>query len=150
MNPKPTLDRAQLYPIPVKSPIFHVGVYFAGPIPPTTENGNRFLLTMTDYFTKYGWARPYLQNKQSMWFNPRDAAVRQIHGPERSVNEFFRAVRIGPDRTLKTLDRSVPVWNDLISECTLKHSIRMIFVDSFPKNIHSLLVMLFGYKYTSV
>ena len=45
----------------------------------------------------------------------RDAAVRQIHGPYRTVIEFFWTVR-----------------TDLISECTLKHSIRMIFVDSFP------------------
>ena len=57
MNPKPTLDRSQLYPIPVKSPMFHVGVDFVGPISPTTENGNRSILTMTDYFTKYGWAK---------------------------------------------------------------------------------------------
>ena len=55
MNSKPTLDIPQLYPIPVKSPMFHVGVDFVGPI--STENGNRFILTMTDYFTKYGWAK---------------------------------------------------------------------------------------------
>ena len=62
----------------------------------------------------------------------RDAEVQQIHGPDRTVIEFFWTVRTGPDRTLKTLDRSGPVRTDLISECTLKHSIRMIFVDSFP------------------
>ena len=59
-------------------------------------------------------------------------------GPANSWTEpdrhlIFWTVRTGPYRTLKTLDRSGPVRTDLISECTLKHSIRMIFVDSFHK-----------------
>ena len=57
MNPKVTTERPQLFPIPVKSPMYHVGIDFVGPISPTTKNGNRFILTMTDYFTKYGWAK---------------------------------------------------------------------------------------------
>ena len=66
-------------------------------------------------------------SSEGWYIHCRDTAVRQIHGPDRTVIEFFWTVRTGPDRTLKTLDRS-----DLISECTLKHSIRIIFVNSFP------------------
>ena len=57
MNSNPTVERPQLYPIPVKSPMYHVGIDFVGPISPTTDSGNRFILTMMDYFTKYGWAK---------------------------------------------------------------------------------------------
>ena len=57
MNAKVTTERPQLFPIPVKSPMYHVGIDFVGPISPTTKNGNLFILTMTDYFTKYGWAK---------------------------------------------------------------------------------------------
>ena len=38
-------------------PMDHVRIDFVGPISPITKNGNRFLLTMTDYFTKYGWVK---------------------------------------------------------------------------------------------
>ena len=57
MNSNPTVERPQLYPIAVKSPMHHVGIDFVGPISPISQNGNRFILTMTDSFTKYGWAK---------------------------------------------------------------------------------------------
>ena len=43
MNLKVTTERPQLFPIPVKSPMYHVGIDFVGPIFPTTKNGNRFI-----------------------------------------------------------------------------------------------------------
>ena len=53
----PVLDLA-LNPVPVKSPWFHCGIDFIGPIsPPYSQSGNRYILTLSDYFTKFGWAR---------------------------------------------------------------------------------------------
>ena len=30
---------------------------FIGPISPISEKGNRYILTISDYFTKYAWAK---------------------------------------------------------------------------------------------
>ena len=58
MNPKVTTERPQLsYSCEISNVSYHVGIDFVGTISPTTKNGNRFIPTMTDYFTKYGWAK---------------------------------------------------------------------------------------------
>ena len=51
------ITRPELHPVPVKSAWYHIGMDFIGPISPTTQNGNRFILTICDYFTKFGWAK---------------------------------------------------------------------------------------------
>jgi len=43
----------ELHPIPVKSPWYHIGIDFVGPITPLSHNGNRYILTLSDYFTKW-------------------------------------------------------------------------------------------------
>lgn len=57
MNPKMERERPELHPIPVKSPWYHIGMDFIGPISPVSEMGNRYILTISDYFTKYAWAK---------------------------------------------------------------------------------------------
>ena len=57
MNKKLTSERPELHPIPVKSPMYHVGIDFVGPISPTSSAGNRYILTVSDYFTRFGWAK---------------------------------------------------------------------------------------------
>ena len=59
MNKKLMITRPELHPVPVKSAWYHipVGMDFVGPINPTTHNGNRFILTISDYFIKFGWAK---------------------------------------------------------------------------------------------
>lgn len=57
MNKKLTLERPELHPIPVKAPMYQVGIDFVGPIYPTSTAGNRFILTASDYFTRFGWAK---------------------------------------------------------------------------------------------
>ena len=42
----------ELHPIPVKSPWFHLGIDFIGPVT-TSGKGNRFILTISDYCTKW-------------------------------------------------------------------------------------------------
>ena len=58
MSKKLQIARPELHPIPVKSPWHHIGVDFVGPISPESAQGNRYILTMCDYFTKFAWAKP--------------------------------------------------------------------------------------------
>ena len=44
--------------MPVKSPWYHLGIDYIGPISPTSDNGNRYILTICDYFTKWVEAVP--------------------------------------------------------------------------------------------
>ena len=57
MNKKISAVRPELHPIPVKEPWYHLGVDFVGPISPTSASGNRYILTVSDYFTKFAHAR---------------------------------------------------------------------------------------------
>ena len=51
-NQKITVDAPELHPIPVHSPWFHLGIDFIGPVT-QSANGNHFILTVSDYFTKW-------------------------------------------------------------------------------------------------
>lgn len=42
----------------MKSPWFHVGIDLIGPINPTSNAGNRYILTISDYFSKFVDAMP--------------------------------------------------------------------------------------------
>ena len=53
MNKNPIVTNIELYPIPVYSPWYHVAIDFVGPIFPAFRNGNRFILIVSDYFTKW-------------------------------------------------------------------------------------------------
>ena len=57
MNKKLDIVHPELYPVPVKSPWYHIGMDFVGPISPTSSSGNRYILTISDYFTKFVWAK---------------------------------------------------------------------------------------------
>ena len=63
MNRKLTAGTPQLHPIPVKSPWYMVGIDLIGPIAPVAEDGSRYILTITDYFTK--WAEAVATNDKS-------------------------------------------------------------------------------------
>ena len=54
----------ELHPVPVQTPWFHLGVDFIGPISPVSSKGNCFILTLSDYFTKWVEAVP-LPTKES-------------------------------------------------------------------------------------
>ncbi|XP_065899898.1 uncharacterized protein [Dysidea avara] len=45
-----------LNPVPVKAPWYHLGVDFVGPIAYQSPAGNRYILTVIDYFTKWAEA----------------------------------------------------------------------------------------------
>ena len=56
MNRKIDRERPELNPVPVKSPWYHRGIDFIGPISSVSRSGNRFILTVSDYFTKFAYA----------------------------------------------------------------------------------------------
>eukprot|EP00731_Ephydatia_muelleri_P033277 Em0027g25a len=52
MNRKLTTGVPELHPIPVKAPWYMVGIDFIGPLSPVAKDGSRYILTISDYFTK--------------------------------------------------------------------------------------------------
>ena len=58
MNRKLTTGVPQLHPVAVVSPWHCIGINFIGPISPTADDGNKYILTISDYFTKYVEAIP--------------------------------------------------------------------------------------------
>lgn len=58
VNGKLTTERPELHPVPVQSPWYHIGVDFVGPISPPSSAGNRYILTISDYYTKWVEAIP--------------------------------------------------------------------------------------------
>lgn len=59
---KPSKAAPELHPVPVVSPWYHIGIDFIGPISPPSHQGNSYILTISDYFTKFVEAVP-LPNK---------------------------------------------------------------------------------------
>ncbi len=74
MNKKIATERPELHPVPVKSPWYHIGMDFVGPISPPSSTGNRYILTVSDYFTKFAWAKA-LPTKEAV---PVVAALREV------------------------------------------------------------------------
>ena len=58
MNKKPLVTPTVLHPVPLHSPWHHIGIDFIGRIHPISTNGNRFVLKISDYFTKWVEAIP--------------------------------------------------------------------------------------------
>jgi IS30 family transposase len=53
---KITTDTPELHPIPVVSTWHHIGIDFVGPVNPTSRHGSRYILTVSDYFSKFVFA----------------------------------------------------------------------------------------------
>jgi hypothetical protein len=58
INDKIVTTKPELHPVPVHSPWNHLGIDFIGPISPTSHTGNKYILTVSDYFTKWVAAFP--------------------------------------------------------------------------------------------
>ena len=48
-----SIKTPELHPVSVMSPCFHVVMDFVGPINPTSHQGNKYILTLSDYFTMF-------------------------------------------------------------------------------------------------
>jgi hypothetical protein len=53
VNGKLAHVRPQLHPVPVKSPWYHIGIDFIGPISPRFKSGTSYILNVSDYFSKW-------------------------------------------------------------------------------------------------
>ena len=53
MNRTLTTGVPELHLIPVKAPWYMVGIDFIGPLSPVAKDGSRYILTISDYFTKW-------------------------------------------------------------------------------------------------
>ena len=53
MNKNPIITNSELYLIPVYSPWYHVASNVVSPMSLTFRNGNCFILTVSEYFTKW-------------------------------------------------------------------------------------------------
>ena len=58
MNRKMTTGVPELHPVPVKAPWHMLGIDFMGPLTPEAEDGSQYILTISDYFTKWVEAIP--------------------------------------------------------------------------------------------
>lgn len=74
MNKLVKSERPELHPVPVKSAWYHLGMDFIGPISPPSSDGNRYILTVSDYFTKFAWAKA-LPTKEAQ---PVVCALREV------------------------------------------------------------------------
>ena len=57
VNPKMSRQRPELHPIPVTDVWNHIGIDLVGPLPETIR-GNKYIITATDYFSKWPEAAP--------------------------------------------------------------------------------------------
>ena len=57
MNRKIVVERPEMHPVPVKAPWHQLGMDFIGPISPPSISGNKYILMISDYFSKFGWAK---------------------------------------------------------------------------------------------
>ena len=58
MNRKLTTGVPALNPVPVKAPWYMIGIDFVGPLSPEAADGSTYILTISDYFTKWAEALP--------------------------------------------------------------------------------------------
>ena len=52
-NKKVNTARPEFHPIPKKYPWYHLGIDFIGPYLLSSAYGNKYVLTVSDYFTKF-------------------------------------------------------------------------------------------------
>lgn len=78
-NSKLCILRPELHPVAVHSPWFHVAIDFVGPISPASTLGNRYILTLSDYFTKWVEAVP-LPSKEATEVASTLFKARALHG----------------------------------------------------------------------
>ena len=62
-----TVETTELYPVPVHTTWVHIGIDFIGPIFPISASGNRYILTLTNYFSKWVEVVPMETTERSIW-----------------------------------------------------------------------------------
>ena len=85
-NRKIATTAPELHPVPVKSPFYHIGIDFIGPLSPIAEDGAQYVLTISDYFTKWVEAFP-TPNKCA-------SGVANALFKVRTVHVYIRSLRV--------------------------------------------------------
>ena len=86
MNKKANTARPELHPIPVNYPWYHLGIDFIGPYSPPSASGNKYVLTVSDYFTKFVWVKA-LPTKEASGVAQALQEVSNIHACIRFLHE---------------------------------------------------------------
>ena len=66
VNPRLPKQRQELHPIPVTDVWNQIGIDIVGPLPETVR-GNKYIITVTDYFSTWPEAGPLLDKVQLEW-----------------------------------------------------------------------------------
>ena len=79
---------------------YHLGMDFVGPISPPSRTGNRYILTISDYFTKFAWAKA-LPTKEAV--NVAQAlreVIQNVHAYTYNVTRSYTTVLKTPSSYL--------------------------------------------------
>ena len=66
VNPKMNIAMPELHPVPVVSPWYHLGIDFVGPFHTPSKQGNRYILTIANYLSKFVQAIPCRTKEANM------------------------------------------------------------------------------------
>ena len=131
MNKKIEKERPELNPILVKSPWFHLGIDFIGPISTPSSAGNWCILTVLDYFMKFGWVHA-LPTKEAV------GVVAALWQGEITLCTYRRIVYLG----------SLLMGISIAHAVVRRYSIPNVFVNSsfrvFRNSLPWSVVMTFG------
>ncbi|KAL5502451.1 hypothetical protein EMCRGX_G009227 [Ephydatia muelleri] len=104
MNRKLTTGVPELHPIPVKAPWYMVGIDFIGPLSSVAKDGSRYILTISDYFTKWvevifmrmGLPRVLLSDNGSEFCNALNDQLSEMLGIKRRLTTPYHPQTLVP------------------------------------------------------
>lgn len=91
-NRKISMAAPELNPVPVVTPWHHIGIDFIGPLIPSTQ-GNKYILTVSDYFSKYVLAIP-MEDKVASGVSAALFKVKYLVYYLYFVNTFYHTIDI--------------------------------------------------------
>ncbi|KAL5515870.1 hypothetical protein EMCRGX_G001111 [Ephydatia muelleri] len=131
MNSKLTTATPELHPVPVQSPWFHLGMDFIGPISPVSSKGNLFILTISDYFTKWVEAVP-LPTKESSGVAQ---ALMRANGLDERWNQTLKTMIV------KYAESKKELWDEYVDSCVFAYN-----TSSHESSLLSPFEVMFGRK----
>ncbi len=73
--------KPELHPVPIHSLWHHIGIDSVGPISPVSKSGNKYVLTVSDYFTKWvcAFALPTKEDNEAKAQNKQNKVYDRKH-----------------------------------------------------------------------